>query len=249
VNDELMAQFAQLQRYTAALHQLITTAQEQSPRRSEGADATGAVRVELGPDGLPTIFRVDGRWDRMLAPEEFGAAVVQACQAAIGERMAEWTESLQSSGWQHEAARLRGGPDAQPTAPMVRVPPAFRRPLPDVTPRSLDQITEDMLAAFDDTARFSPPPTHLSSAGTGAAAGGKLVITLSPAGLTSCTADGRWVIEQTAARLMNALSEALAAAKADLDRPTPQALGRPGNGMDRLLAEAMTLLTDPRRLA
>ena len=86
MTDELMAQFAQLQRYTAALHQLIATSAEQSPRRSEGTDTTGAVRVELGPDGLPTAFRVDGRWDRMLAPEQFGAAVVQACQSAIGER-------------------------------------------------------------------------------------------------------------------------------------------------------------------
>jgi len=246
VNDELMAQFAQLQRYTAALHQLIATAQEQSPRRSAGADATGAVRVELGPDGLPSSFRVDGRWGRMLKPEEFGAAVVRACQAATGERLAQWSESLRSSGWQREAARLRGGPDTQPATPMARVPAAFRRPLPDVTPRPIGQITEDVLAAFDDTARFTPPVT---AAGTGAAAGGKLVITLSPTGLTSCTADGRWVAEQTAARLMNALSEALAAAKADLDRHPPQALGRPGEGMDGLLAEAMALLTDPRRLA
>lgn len=246
MNDELMAQFAQLQRYTAALHQLITTAREQSPRRSDGTDATGAVRVELGPDGLPTTFRVDGRWDRMLAPGEFGAAVVRACQAATGERLTQWSASLQSSGWQHEADGLRGGPDTQPATPMAQVPPAFRRPLPDVTPRPLDQITEDMLAAFDDPARFAPAAT---AAGTGAAAGGKLVITLSPTGLTSCTADGGWVAGQSAARLMNALSEALAAAKADLDRRTPPALGRPSEGMDRLLAEAMTLLTDPRRLA
>jgi len=245
VNDELMGQFAQLQRYTAALHQLITTAREQSPRRSAGADATGAIRVELGPDGLPTTFRVDGRWDRMLAPAEFGAAVVRACQAATGDRLAQWSESLRSSGWQQQAARLRGGPDAQPATPMARVPAAFRRPLPDVTPRPLGQITEDMLAAFDDTARLFPPAT---AGGTGAAAGGKLVITLSPTGLTSCTAEGRWVAQQTAARLMNALSEALAAAKADLNRRTQQAPGR-ADGMERLLAEAMALLTDPRRLA
>lgn len=246
MNDELMRQFAQLQRYTAALHQLIATAREQSPLHSAGADATGAVRVELGPDGLPTTFRVDGRWHRMLAPEEFGAAIVQACQAAIAERLAQWSESLRSNGWQQQAARLRGGPDAQPATPMARVPAAFRRPLPDVTPRSLGQITEDVLAAFDDTARLSPPATP---GGTGAAAGGKLVITLSPTGLTSCTADGRWVAEQTAARLMNALSEALAAAKADLDHHTRPAPERPSDGMDRLLAEAMALLTDPRKLA
>lgn len=163
---------------------------------------------------------MDGRWDRTLAPEEFGAAVVQACQSAIGERLAEWTASLRASGWQHEAARLHGGPAAQPTTPLVRVPPAFRRPVPDATPRPLAQITEDVLAAFDDTARSSPRD---DVSGTGSAAGGKLVITLSTTGLTSCTADGRWVAEQTAARLMNALSEAL--------------------------AEAMALLSDPRRLA
>lgn len=247
MTDELMAQFAQLQRYTAALHQLITTAQEQSPRRSEGADATGAVCVEIGPDGLPTTFRVDGQWDRMLAPEDFGGAVVQACQAAIGDRLAEWSAALQASGWQHEADRLRGGPTAQPTTPLTRVPPAFRRPVPDVRPRPIGQITEDVLAAFDDTAQFVPPT---AAGGTGAAAGGKLVVTLSPTGLTSCTADGRWVAEQTAARLMNALSEAVTAAKADLGRRAPEtAVPGSGAGMDRLLAEAMALLNDPRRLA
>ena len=244
MTDDLMAAFAQMQHYTAALHRLIATAQEQAPRRSEGTDDSGAVRVELGADGLPTAFQVDRDWERMLEPEAFGAAVVQACQAAMGDRLSAWSTSLQDSGWQDGANRLRGGPQAQPATPPTRVPPAFRRPVPEVTPRPLGQLTEDVLAAFDGVGDFAAPRPGAS---TGSGGGGKLTITLSTTGLSSCTADPTWVDAQTSARLMNALSEALAEAKSKLDRTPPASPEPPG--MDRLLAEAMALLKDPRRLA
>lgn len=61
--DDLMAQFAQMQKYTAALHGLITEAQAQAPQRSEGADQSKAVRVVLGHERLqpPLTIRADPR--------------------------------------------------------------------------------------------------------------------------------------------------------------------------------------------
>ena len=62
-----------------------------------------------------------------------------------------------------------------------------------------------------------------------------------------CTVDEHWVAGQTAAQLMNALGQALAAAKENLSRASRKP--QPASGTDRLFAEAMALLNDPRRLA
>lgn len=59
--------------------------------------------------------------------------------------------------------------------------------------------------------------------------------------------DEHWVAGQTAAQLMNALGQALTAAKEDLSEESQKP--RPMSGVDRLFAEAMALLNDPRRLA
>lgn len=242
--DDLMAQFAQMQKYTAALHGLITEAQAQAPQHSEGTDQSTAVRVVLGPDGLPTSFRVEADWNRRIDPASFGGAVLEACQAAIGERLNAWTRTLQDDGWKARADRLTAGSAAAPE--QGRVPPAFRSPEPAVRPRPLGDITEDVIKAFDNVGWLAqqPPPTV---GGSGSGAGGKVTITLSGTGLTSCSADPRWVSNQTAAQLMNALSTALSAAKADLAK-RPASPG-PGSGLDSLLAETMALLNDPRRLA
>lgn len=247
MTDDLMTQFAHMQSYTAALHGLITEAQARAPQHSEGADQSNAVRVVLGPDGLPTSFRVQRDWNRRIEPAAFGGAVLEACQAALGERLAAWTRTLQDHGWKARADRLHGGLD-DPAARLEqgRVPLAFGHPGPAVRPRPLGDVTEDVFTAFDNVSRLTqqpPPPAR----GTGSAGGGKLTITLSSTGLTSCGADPRWVSHQTAAQLMNALSAALCAAKQDLASTPPSPA--PASGLDRLLAEALALLNDPRRLA
>ena len=93
-----MAQFAQMQKYAAALHDLINTAQAQAPRHSAGADQTGSVRVTLGPAGLPMSFRVDNHWHRKIKPDAFGDTVIEAFQAAVGDRLSTWGDTLSLSG-------------------------------------------------------------------------------------------------------------------------------------------------------
>ncbi|MGQ0839138.1 hypothetical protein [Actinokineospora sp.] len=243
--EDMMAQFAQMQRYATALQNLVAGAQEHAPRESEGADPTKSVHVTLGPDGLPTTFRVDTEWERKMGPETFGGAVVEAFQAAIGERLSAWTSALAEDGWQDRVDKLKGGLTGAPDK--GRIPPAFRKPdAEDIPARPVGDLSEQVIKAFDNIDVFSAQ-SAARGVGTGMDRSGKLTIVLSTTGLTSCSADAHWVGEQTAARLMNALGEALAAAKADLaanaEKPAPN------NGMDQVLAEAMALLNDPRRLA
>ncbi|GAB3905592.1 hypothetical protein ACFQ1S_06885 [Kibdelosporangium lantanae] len=240
MTDDLAAQFAQIQKYTAALHSLMTAAQEHAPRQSAGADRSGAVQVTLGSDGLPRTFRVDNDWDRKIEPAAFGGAVVEAFQAAISDRLEAWSRSLAEDGWQDRVDQLRS-----PGAPTEgTIPAAFRKPVEDVVPRPIGDIAEDVFKAFDDVTA-SPPPETTEASGTDQT--GKLVLGLSAQGLTSCTVDERWAADQTAARLMNALGQALTAAKEDLARDSQRP--QPLSGVDHLFAEAMALLNDPRRLA
>lgn len=247
MTDELMRELAQIQQYAAGLQGLLATAQAEAPRSSEGTDGTGTVRVFLGPDGLPNSFRIESGWNRKIPADGFGGAVLEACQAAMGERLAVWTRTLEDQGWQAQADRLRVDLDEQPsTSGAGEVPSVFRHPVEDVTPRPIDQVAEDMIKAFDHVGDLAAPPAQ-ATGGSGASRSGKLVLTLSKAGLVSCTADPEWVSGQTAATLMNALGEALDAARADLANSTVGAAA-PSGSLDRLFAEALALLRDPRRV-
>ncbi|MGH3811574.1 MAG: hypothetical protein ACRDUV_03825 [Pseudonocardiaceae bacterium] len=244
--DELMRELAQIQQYAAGLQDLLATAQAEAPRSGEGTDGTGSIRVFLGPDGLPNSFRIESGWNRKIPAEGFGDAVLEAFQAAMGERLAVWTRTLEEQGWQAQADRLRVDLDEQPSVSgQEEVPSAFGHPVEDVTPRPVDQVAEDMIKAFDQIGDLAGRPPQ-ASGGTGSSRSGKLVLTLSRAGLVSCTADPEWVSAQTAATLMNALGEALTVARADLENSTAQAA--PSGSLDRLFAEALALLRDPRRV-
>ena len=254
MTGDFIQELARIQRYAAGLLGLLNQAQAQAPRAAEGADSSGAVRVQLGPGGFPESVRVESGWERRLRPEAFGAAVGEAFQAAMGERLAAWTTTLQDAGWQRDFDRLRHGATGGSTSGGVNggngVPPALRRPAAPLRPRSMDQLAEDMIKAFDNIDQFTAPPAERAPA-TGAATGGKLTVTLSRTGGMTCTAEPRWVAEQSAAKLMNAVGEALAAAKAELARTASSAqAAAPGAArLDGLLAEAMAYLSDPRRLA
>ncbi|MGH3696540.1 MAG: hypothetical protein ACRDRX_21540 [Pseudonocardiaceae bacterium] len=242
--DDLARQFAQMQNYAAALHSLITDAQAQAPLHAEGSDRSRAVHVVLGPDGLPTTFRVEADWKRRIEPAAFGAAVLEAFQAAVGDRLSAWTRTLEDDGWKTRADRLTSGADDPAAAPSRdRVPPAVHRPVSASRSRPIGDLTEDVIKAFDTvrTVAAQPPQPVV-----GSGRGGTVTITLSSTGLTSCSADPGWVREQTAAQLMNALSTALAAAKEDLANRPPGS--GPEKGLDGLLSEAMAVLNDPRRL-
>jgi hypothetical protein len=246
VTDDLMRELAQIQQYAAGLQGLLATVQAEAPRSSEGTDRTGTIRVFLDSDGVPSSFRVESGWNRKIAAEHFGGAVLEAFQAAIAERLAVWTSALNEQGWAAQADQLRLDLEEQPAVSTPReIPPALRRPTEVVNPRPIDQVAEDMIKAFDQVGSFAAPSSQATT-GTGSSRSGKLVLTLSKTGLVSCTADSEWVSAQTAATLMNALGEALSAARTDLENSTPRPA--PSGSLDRLFAEALALLRDPRRV-
>lgn len=242
MTEDLLRELAQIQQYASGLQGLMAQAQSAAPEQAEGTDASGAVRVVLGPDGLPESVRVEAGWQRRVEPAAFGNAVVEACQAAMGARMAAWTARLEDERWQSKVDQLQLGVDERPAEAGGEIPAVLRHPM-EVQPRAIDEITEDLISAFDSVGQFTASP---SSAVTSSNSSGNLVITLSKAGLVSCAAEPRWVSQQTATRLMNALSEALAAARVELakasDAPKPTA------ALDRLFAEALAALNDPQRL-
>jgi hypothetical protein len=247
MTDELMSQFARIQNYAAALHGLLAAAQTRAPQRSEGVDRSGVVHVVLGPDGLPAKFRVNTDWQRRIEPAAFGDAVLEACRVAVGERMAAWTRSLENEGWQE---RLEGLGDGPPGPGTGSVPDhamfMAHQSTPDAQPRPIGEVTEDVFRAFDDLSRWIAQPPQPAS-GSGTAGGRRLLVTLSKAGLISCTADPRWVAAQTAPRLTTALDRALSEARQDLaNKPEEPS---PGAGLDGLLTEIMALLHDPGRTA
>lgn len=245
MTDDLMRELVQLQQYAAGLQGLLATAQADAPRSSEGTDRTGTIRAFLGPDGQPNSFRIEPGWNRKIPAENFGGAVLEAFQAAIGERLAIWTRTLEQQGWQAQADRLRVDLDKQPSASGQAEISAFGHFVEDVTPRPVDQIAEDMIKAFDQVGHIAAAPPQVAR-GAGSSRSDKLVLTLSAAGLVSCTADPEWVSTQTAASLMNALGEALTAARADLEDSTGRLT--PSQSLDRLFTEALALLRDPRHV-
>lgn len=247
MTDELLRELSQIQQYAAGLQGLLASAQAQAPPSSEGTDRSGAIRVLLDADGQPDSFRVEPGWHRKLAAPAFGDAVIEAFQAAMGMRLAVWTRTLQERGWQAEVDRLQvGSMDKQPPAPpSAQLPPAVRRAAQEMRPRSIDEVAEDVIKEFDNV-EDAVPASPQAVRGTGSSRSGKLVFTLSKTGLVSCNADPQWVSGQTAASLTNALGEALTAARADLARSADQPA--PSRSLDRLLAEALELLSNPRRV-
>jgi hypothetical protein len=264
MTDDLLADLARLQSYAAGLQSLLEEARASSPQTAQGSDRSGAVTMTIGQDGLPLSIRVGADWARKIQPTAFAAAVVEASQAAQGERMGAWVTALERDGWQAKVDRLeselgtsapptpsRAQPTPGPAAPGV-IPPAFRRPPTAPPPRPLGIVVEDALRTFDDVERYRPPPPG-SVQGQGRAGGAKFTLTLSAEGLVACVADPRWVAGQTPATLANTFSAATAEAKAALAKAMAAAAqAAPVNPVDRLqnlFGETMALLADPRRLA
>lgn len=228
--DDLMRQLGELRRHADRLRDLLSDPRDAVPAHAEGTDRTGSVHVEIGPDALPTRFRVAPDWQRRITPDTFGQAVIEACQVAAGARLAAWTARLKDPRSGHQSASDRS--------------------TPYVSPRPLEDITEDLLRAFDDLGQTERYPSQPAPGVRGVAGNGRLTLTLSRAGLTSCGSEPRWTADQTGARLTMALAEALDGARAQLAvSPATSRLADRSGGLDALFAVAMALLNDSRRLA
>jgi hypothetical protein len=246
VVDDIIGELHRLRRYAAGLRDSIAQAQASAPQRTEATDGSGAVRVVLGPDGLPESLRVEGDWQRRLDPAAFGDAVVEAFQVAAGERMAAWSSTLDDAGWRSRADRSRADPDDERQPAVTEpLPVAMRDAMADARPRALDALAEDMMRALDGV-QETVGATPLIVTGSGASDSGRLVVTLSRAGLVSCTAQARWVSRQSGPTLTAALNHALSAARADLG--TAAEAPNPVGQLDHLFAEVLAILTDPQHL-
>jgi hypothetical protein len=168
--------------------------------------------------------------------------------------MAVWTRTLEERGWPATFDRLRDAADDDRddhgAAPRDAAPDPAAGVLPDglaeVRPRPLDVVIKEILRAVDVIDDLTRAPV-VPAEGTGSTAFGKLVLTVSGAGVVSCTADPEWVSRQEAEGLTDALNRALTSARAELaaTATTADSVQR----LDGLLGEVLAILRDPRRLA
>jgi hypothetical protein len=247
MTDDLVRDLSRIQDDAVGLAKLITIAQLAAPATATATDSHGMIRATLGPDGLPKSLVVDQRWQRRVASQRFGATVVEAFQAAMGERLKVWSATLEERGWRARFDELRAAPDHHSrTGATSGVPPAFRRPQPKPGPRPIDAVAEDVIRLFDRVDDIGAARQRTIT-GTGHDRSRKLTLTLSAHGLVSCVADPQWVSAQTATALTNGLGEALAAARADLARTDGQAATHYSSDLTDLFSEALALLSDPQR--
>jgi hypothetical protein len=247
--EEILRDLARLRNYAAGLQQVMADFQQAAPEHSQGTDRSGAVQAVLGADGLPEAIRVDAHWGNRLRAGSFGAAVVEASEAAMRERGAAWSRALKRSDWQRRVDLLETGPASAAAADPGTVPPAFRRP--GGSARPLAELAEDVIGALDAVAA---PVPEVPDGPRGAAANrdGTLTLTLSPSGQVSCRADPRWVAGRTGAQLTEALSAVLTAARQDLAASSRAAAASRDGAAERqgqLMAEILAALEDPRRIS
>jgi len=236
VNDALLASLDRIRMRAAAAAAAFDDAVALLPVEATGTDETGAVTARIGPDGVPTALRVASDWAGRVTPEQFGAAVVEACRAAAAQRTAEWSRRLECTGWRACADARLAHPDP---ARAPRAPAGLR---PDGPARPLAEIGCDAHAALREATRPAPPRS--ATGVPGPADGARLTLTLTATGLTGCAAQPHWVAGQTGAMLCNALTAALADARHGLDALDS---ARPARGLDRLLTEAMAAMTEAGR--
>ncbi len=216
----------------AHLNNMISEARTAAPQRSEGRDRSNTVTVILGIDNLPHSIRVTSGWQRQLQPAGFGGAVMEAAQVAAGRHGEAWMQNLGGKRWQETANQV-------PRDPATPPPLAAHRDVDLVAPRPLDVLAEDILQAMEQR-NTSPEPAQ----GVGTAANGRLRVTLTPWGLSSCEADARWVSTQASDALEYALNQALNLARIELDKAVTAAKSAPGPNLDALISEALSHLTE-----
>lgn len=210
------------------LEAVLDDARAARPERVEATDATGTIRVTLGPDALPVSMSVGADWRRAVGSERFAAAVVEACQAAAGARMAAWTAALGERGTPAAVARLREEIDRDEPAPEPElVLDSLVQAHLSTRPRPVDEVVRDISRLTRDM----PDAAGEARPASGSGAFGNVVVTLSPAGEVSCAADPGWVSRQEADDLGEALNAALASARAALGRRPPAAPTAAVNGL------------------
>ncbi|WP_371629557.1 hypothetical protein OG892_16440 [Streptomyces sp. NBC_00341] len=252
MDDEFIGGLQQFQQHALKLQNMMTNMQNQMPQGVEGADAQGAVTVRLASDGLPEFIKAASDWQRRQPPEAIGAVVSEAYGAAMSVQMEGLSRAFDDAGWRAKADQLdnsfaTSGPSTAPETPSATT----EIPGPDlryVVPRSLDEVTEDALAAFSAVEQLAgevPEPVRA----TGRSTAHRVVLTVTKGALLSCEVDPQWAARQTSIGLNQAFDEALTDARDKLSTLEAAAEDSTANlQLGGLLNEALAILSDPRRL-
>jgi hypothetical protein len=228
VQPDMMRHLQQLQRRAAQLRQLARDLAAATPRRADGADATGSARIVLGADALPIEIGVGDGWRRRLAPAGLGAAVLDANRDAVQRAMQAWTDELDHGRWWSRRADLDEAA-GEGTDPVALGPPEP----PHGQARDSSELAELVLAALQDAQQ----PTVAPASDEGTDDRRHVVVQVGPGGLTSCVIDPDWAASRDGTTISAALSSAMQRAKAKRPLTSP-----PGVESDNLVADALATL-------
>ena len=236
--EDLTRELARIQRYASGMQELLADAEARTPHQVDAVDRSEAVRVRLDQSGLPDLIEVVPDWQRWLAPEALGAAVVEAGNAAATRRLAIWSRAVNDSPWQERVDRLAVDADAD-----VDLPAPAPVSAPGRAPTlSLDELMGEALYALDHLDEYIPAAPE-SIQGNGTDRTGELTLVLSKQGVMSCSADPRWLADQDGDALTYSFAEALRTARAALDRTErTERAETPASRLPDLFAEALANL-------
>lgn len=253
MDEEFIGGLQHFHQHTLKLQSMMTDLQNQMPQGAEGTDAQGAVAVRLASDGLPEFIKAASDWQRRQPPEAIGAVVSEAYGAAMSMQMEGLSRAFADADWRAMADQMDGSFAASvPSGGAAEFSATTGLPERDlryVVPRSLDEVTEDALAAFsavEQLAASVPEPVRA----TGRSTAHRVVLAVTKGALLSCEVDPQWAVRQTSIGLNQAFDEALADAREKLSSLEAAAEdGAAGLQLDGLLNEALAILSDPQRLA
>jgi DNA-binding protein YbaB len=225
MQPDMMRQLQQFQRQAEQLGQLARDLAAATPRRSDGTDATGGVRIVLGPDEFPVEIQIRDGWQQRLEPDRLGAAVLEANTDAVQRAMRAWTEQLDDSGWWRRRADVDGTAASGDGVP----------DLPYGQRRESADLAEDVLASLQAVQRQPVVPAIPDESVDD---GRHVAVQVGPGGLTGCTIDPGWAARSNSSSINAALSSALQRAAAK-HSATP----RPNGKIDATLGDALATLT------
>ena len=169
----------EIQQMGRRAHDLVAAA----PSRTEGNDATGRVRLVIGPDGVPVEIRVQDGWSTHLEPSRLGAAVLEASSDAVRRALRMWSDALDDTG--------RPAPADSPAQPGRE--------------RDVNDLAEEAIGALQ-RAQAAPVAAPESA---GSDDGRHVTVRIGPGGLVACVVDADWAQGRDGASLTAALSTAL----------------------------------------
>lgn len=227
MNNDQLRSLQELQNATAQFTRTIGGLRRGLPEEVDGSDSTGAVRVTLDRHGQEMTVEIADHWDHQVEPDELGAAVLVAAQAASASLAAEMQAGLEREGREEEPA------GEAPPAPDLATNEALAAP----PMRSLQDLTEDLLR--DMTALRSGELTVTEAqVFTGSAADGQVSVTLSGGGMTGCEIEPAWASRRLGRDIGTQVDEATREAAA-LQRAARGALDDLGSRLDGMFGDAL----------